>query len=99
MAYENDVRRQARSIRDSIRSAKRERSRVSSLVSSGSQWWKGKGGEAFIREYKDIDDDVTRFLQYMDYAADGLERLPSLISRAERERREKADREAAKRNQ
>lgn len=96
MAYESDVRHQARSLRDSSRSAKSERSKVASLVNTGNQWWKGKGGEAFLREYKDIDDDVTRFLRYMDDAADGLERLPSLIARADRERREKADREAAK---
>ncbi len=97
MAYESDVRQQARLLRSSIGSAKSEKSRVSSLVSGASRWWKGKGGEAFIREYKDIDGTVDRFLRYMDGAADGLERLPSLIDRADRERREKAEKEAAKR--
>lgn len=99
MAYDSDVRRQARALRDSIQSAKNERNRAASLVASGNQWWKGKGGEAFLREYKDIDDDVTRFLRYMDDAANALERLPSLIARADRERRKDANKETAKRNQ
>lgn len=99
MAYDSDVRRQARALRDSIRSAKNERNRAASLVTGGNQWWKGKGGEAFLREYKDIDDDVTRFLRYMDDAANALERLPALIARADRERRKDANKETAKRNQ
>lgn len=94
MAYEGDVRSQARSIRTLVSSVKSERSRVSSLVSSSGQWWKGKGGEEFRSKHMDIDGDVGRFIQYMDNAAAGLERLPSLILRADQERREKADKKA-----
>ena len=96
MAYETEVRRQAGILSDSARNARNERNLISSLVDSANQWWKGKGGEAFIREYKDIDNDVTRFLRHIDGAVNGLNRLPSLISRAEQERREKAAKEAAK---
>jgi uncharacterized protein YukE len=53
------------------------------------QWWNGKGGEAFISGYKDIDNDVSRFLRSIDSAVDNLNRLPDRIARAERERREK----------
>jgi uncharacterized protein YukE len=88
MAYENDVRRSRDNLNDSARYASNDRSKVNSLVDGANQWWKGKGGEAFINGYNDIDKDVDRFLKSIAGAVDGLNRLPSLIQRAERERRE-----------
>lgn len=94
MAYERDVRRAASTLGNSARNAQSERRKISTLVDGSNQWWKGKGGEAFIKEYKVIDNDAAKFLRYMDRAIDGLNRLPSLIARAERERREEAARKA-----
>lgn len=69
------------------REAARERGKAGSFVDGAGRWWKGKGGEAFIEEYREIDRDAESFLKHLDSAADGLNRLPSLIQRAERERK------------
>ena len=95
MAYESDVRWQANRLSDSARNARNEQNRINSLVDNSTQWWKGKGGEAFVSEFRNIDNDVNRFLRSMDSAVNNLNRLPSLIDRAERERREEAARKAA----
>lgn len=94
MAYESDVRRQAQLLRDSARNAQNQRSKVGSYVDSAHQWWKGKGGEAFVKEYKEVDGDVGRFLNTVNAAADQMSRLPSLIQRAEQERRKAAEKKA-----
>jgi len=86
MAYESDVRRQARILGDSVQNARSERNKVNSVVDGANQWWKGKGGEAFINEYRSIDKDVGQFLKSMDSAVNNLNRLPALIQRADRER-------------
>ena len=95
MAFESDVRRQASLLNDSARNARTERGRVNPLVDGAAQWWKGKGAEAFIGEYKSIDSNVNSFLRSIDSAVNNLNRLPSLIARAERERKEEAARKAA----
>ena len=82
-------------LNDSARSAKNERNRIGSLVDSANQWWKGKGGEAFTSAYRSIDNDVNRFMMSIDNAVSNMNRLPSLIERAERERREAAEKESA----
>jgi len=88
MAYESDVRKQARALSDSVHVAKRERTKVSSTVDTANKWWKGKGSESFIKEYKSIDTDVARMLKSIDNAINNLNRLPALIERAERERKD-----------
>lgn len=95
MAYESEVRRQA-GIMDAIsKDASRERSKARFFVDGAGRWWKGKGGEAFIEEYQGIDREAKSFLKHLNSAVDGLNRLPSLIQRAERERRAEAERKAA----
>ena len=97
MAYESEVRRQANLLGDSVRNARTERNKVNILVSDSRNWWKGKASEAFAGEYARIDNEIAHCLRSMDSAISNLHRLPSLIDRAERERREKAMRlEAAK---
>ena len=95
MAYESDVKRQASLLGDSARYARNERNKINSLVDTANQWWKGKGYEAFVGSYKNINNDVDRFLRSIDSAVENLNRLPSLIDRAERERREEAAKKAA----
>ena len=95
MAYESDVRRQARQLGDCTQNARSERNKVSSIVDKANQWWKGKGGEAFISEYKSIDSDVGRAIRSLDSAVNNMNRLPALIERADRERREEIARQSA----
>lgn len=95
MAYESEVRRQAGIIDAVSRDAARKRGQAGSFVDGAGRWWKGKGGKAFIEEYRGIDRDAESFLRHLNSAADGLNRLPSLIQRAERERRAEAERKAA----
>ncbi len=96
MAYESEVRRQTRILEDAVRSASRERSRVGSDVDDARRWWKGKGGEAFAEEYRNVvDREAGDFLRRLGNAADRMNSLPSLIQRAERERRMEAERKAA----
>ncbi len=94
MAYESEVRRQAGALRDSVWESKSERNRVKAYVDSAHQWWKGKGGEAFAGEYREIDSNAAKFISYMEWAAEGLSRLPALIARAEEERRREAEKAA-----
>lgn len=94
VAYESEVRRQVGILRDSIRRTQNERNRVKACVDNSHQWWKGKGGEAFAAEYNQIDSHAARFMSYMDRAAEGLNRLPALIKRAEEERRKEAEKKA-----
>lgn len=96
MAYESEVRRQTRILEDAVWSAGRERSRVGSDVDDARRWWKGKGGEAFAQEYRSrVDKEADGFLRHLGSAADRMNSLPSLIQRAERERRMEAERKAA----
>ena len=88
MAYENDVRRQMRLLDDAVRNAGNERRKVGPFVESTHQWWKGKGGESFIKEYKNIDSDVSRLLRSIENAVNNMNRLSALIERAELERKE-----------
>ena len=92
MAFESDVNRQANILNDATRNARNERNRVKSIVDNASQWWKGKGGETFINEFRNADNEADHFLRNIDNAVSNLNRLPSLIQRAERERRERAER-------
>lgn len=94
MAYEYEVQRQARKLSDSARNAQNQRSRSGAYVDSADQWWKGKGGEAFIKEYIEADGDAGRFLNAVNAAADQMNRLPQLIRRAEEERRKAAEKKA-----
>lgn len=94
MAYESDVRRQAQLLRDVSRNARNQRNKAGAYVDSANQWWKGKGGEAFVKEYKEVDGEVERFLNAVNAAADQMNRLPSLIQRAEQERRKAAEKKA-----
>jgi len=87
MAYESEVRHQARILSDSAWNAKNERNKVNSEVDNANKWWKGKGGETFINEYKSIDSDVNRILKSIDSAVNNRNRLSALIERAEQERR------------
>ena len=86
MAYENDARRQEKLLNDSAISSRIERNRINPIIDSSIQWWKGKGAEAFIREYKSIDSEVDVILRSMESAARYFNRLPGLIAQAERER-------------
>lgn len=95
MAYESEAARQAGIIDAIARNAGWERSKAGSFVDGMGKWWKGKGGEAFREEYRKLDQDAENFLKHLNRAADGLNRLPSLIQRAERERRAEAERKAA----
>ena len=95
MAYEYEISRQKEILAEASRSARNERRSVSSIVDGANQWWKGNASEAFIREYRGIDREVEKFLRYVDSAIDNLNRLPSLIQRAERERLEEIERKAA----
>jgi uncharacterized protein YukE len=95
MAYESDVRQQTRILSDCVLNAKNERNKVKSIVDNANQWWKGKGSETFINEYMNIDSDVGRLLKSIDSAVNNMNRLPALIERAERERREEIARQAA----
>lgn len=92
MAYESEVRRRARVLSDSSRNMRNQRNKIRSLVDDVNRWWKGKGGEAFVKEYQDIDGEAVTFMNDIDGAIDGLNRLPALIQRAERERREEEKR-------
>lgn len=100
MAYEGEVRRQAGALRDSVRKSQSERNRAMASVDSTHQWWKGKGREAFVEKYREIDSNAAKFIGYMNRAADKLNRLPALIERAEEERRKEAEKAAleAKKN-
>ncbi|MBR5509739.1 MAG: WXG100 family type VII secretion target [Lachnospiraceae bacterium] len=89
MAYENEVRQQRQLLSQTVGDVKRKRQQMQTVMNDASRWWKGKGGETFIHAYRDIDQDAAQFVRYLERAVDGLERLPSLIARAERERREK----------
>ena len=82
MAYEDEMRRQSRILR------------AGAYVDSADQWWKGKGGEAFIKEYKEVDGDIGKFLNAVNAAADQMNRLPSLIQKAEQERKRVAEKKA-----
>lgn len=96
MAFENDLRRRAGILGDSASKAKNERIRTRYFVESSNRWWKGKGGEAFASEYKEIDSEVSRFIRSVDEAMSGMYRLQTLILKAEAERRVKAALEATK---
>ncbi len=95
MAFESDARRQAGLLADAAGRAQREGAKVKSVVDGSNQWWKGKASEAFHSEYRDVDSDMGRLRRSVDSAVNNLNRLPSLIERAERERREEAARKAA----
>lgn len=95
MAYESEAARQAGIIDAISKDAARKRSQTSSFVDDAGKWWKGKGGEAFREEYRKIDKDTENILRHLNKASDGLNRLSSLIRRAESERRAEAERKAA----
>lgn len=89
MAYENEVRQQRQLLLQTVGDVKRKRQQMQAAMNDARGWWKGKGGEAFINAYRNIDQDAAQFVRYMEKAVDELERLSSLIARAERERHEK----------
>ena len=86
MAFEHEVRRQAGLLRDAAWNAENQRRQAGSCADSANQWWKGAGGEAFLKAYQDADGDAARLLNSINHAADQLDRLPALIRRAEQER-------------
>ena len=87
MAYEDEVRQRARLLNEALNNASSERKRVMSQVDGSRQWWKGKGGEAFYSEYTKIDKDVDLLIKNINNAVCNMGRLPSLIERADRERK------------
>lgn len=91
----NDVKQRTNSLSTAVRNARNERTNVNSLVDGSRQWWKGKGADAFVNEYKKINSDVDRVFRNIDDALGGLNRLPALIERAERERKEEAAKKEA----
>jgi len=95
MSLKNDVTQRSRQLSDAARNARNERTSTNSLVDGSRQWWKGKGADSFISEYKTINGDVDRFLRSIDNAVSNMNRLPALIDRADKERKEEAAKEAA----
>ena len=88
MAYESETRRHASQLSDAARNARNERNKVNAQINNSRQWWKGKAAEAFTQNYNRIDGEANRFFRSIDNAVNNMNRLPSLIDRAERERRE-----------
>ena len=89
MAYETNIKRQSESLKESAHKAGIERSDTNLIINEAKKWWDGKSGAAFFREYEDLDDDAVRFLRRVESVVKGLERLGSLVERAENERLEK----------
>jgi len=94
MSLANDVRRQITSLSTAVKNARNERTSANSMVDGSRQWWKGKGADGFINEYKAINSDVDRFIRSMDNAVTNMNRLPALIDRAEKERKDEIAKEA-----
>lgn len=90
MAYENEARRAQQLLRSAASDTRNQRNQVNSLVDQRPQYWKGKGADAFSKEFQEINSDVDKLLRCIDRAGDALGQLPSQIARAEQERKQKA---------
>ena len=91
MAYEGDVRRVLQTLRSTGSDTRNKQNQVNSIVGQRTQYWKGSASDAFSNEYGGINSDADTILRCIDRACDALGRLPSLIDRAERERKQAAE--------
>ncbi len=94
MAYEGEVRRVHQALRSTGAESRNKQNRLQSFVDQRTRYWKGPAADMFSKEYGGIAGDIGKLMRCIDRAGDALRQLPSLIARAEDERRRAAAKEA-----
>ena len=91
MAYEYEVRSVSRALKSAISDSRFRKNNCFSSVNETRFWWKGEAGNEFRNYYLGMNSELDKILTHINNAVNGIDLLPNLIKRAERERQEKAN--------